>query len=172
MTVEFVAQLIGIVGIILSVLSFQFKQRKHIMLAQALASLMFVLQFILLNAMIAAFLDFISFIRTLVFANNTKSWAKSKTWLYGFILIMILSSIFTWNDLWSTLPLMGSILSTIALWMQEEKHIRLISLTVAPCWFIYNLHIGAYTGALNEIIAVTSIAIGLIRNDKKEVRKA
>jgi len=55
------------------------------------------------------------------------------------------------------------------LWMKQEKHIRLISLTVGPCWMVYNVVTGAYTGALNELLAMTSIVIGLIRHDRKKL---
>ena len=49
--------------------------------------------------------------------------------------------------------------------MKKEKNIRLISLTVGPCWLVYNLVKGAWSGALNEVLAMTSIVIGLLRND-------
>lgn len=49
--------------------------------------------------------------------------------------------------------------------MTKEKYIRLISLAVGPCWLVYNLAVGAFTGALNEVFAMTSIVIGLVRND-------
>ena len=113
-------------------------------------------------------LDLISFIRTLIFANNTKRWAKSRLWLYGFILIMIATGIITWKDGWSILPIIGAILSTIALWMTKEKYIRLTSLAVGPCWMVYSLVTGAYSGALNELLAMASITIGFLRHDRKK----
>ena len=107
----------------------------------------------------------ISFIRTLIFSQNGKKWASSPIWLYVFIFLMIVTGILTWQNAWDLLPIAGSILSTVALWMKKEKNIRLISLTVGPCWLIYNLVKGAWSGALNEVLAMTSIVIGLIRND-------
>ena len=85
---------------------------------------------------------------------------------------MIVTGIFTWQNAWDLLPIAGSILSTVALWMKKEKNIRLISLTVGPCWLIYNLVKGAWSGALNEVLAMTSIVIGLLRNDTGTDRKA
>ena len=41
----------------------------------------------------------------------------------------------------------------------------MISLFVGPCWLVYNLIHGAYTGAVNEALAMTSIIIGMIRYD-------
>ena len=84
---------------------------------------------------------------------------------------MIVTGIFTWTNWWDILPILGSILSTIALWMKSEKKIRLISLSVGPCWLIYNLVKGAWSGALNEILAMLSIIIGYLRNDVKRNNK-
>ena len=130
------AQIVGIVGIVFSLLSFQFKERKYIMLAQMIASLLFSSQLFLVGAFTGGCLDLISFIRTLIFSNNSKKWASSPLWLYFFIVVMIVTGVFTWQDGWSILPILGSILSTLALWMKKEKNIRLISLLVGPCWIV------------------------------------
>ena len=93
------AQIVGTVGIILSLLSFQFSKRKHIMLFQMLASLLFSAQLFMVGAITGGCLDLISFVRTLIFSNNTKQWAKSKLWLFGFILLMIVTGVLTWKKL-------------------------------------------------------------------------
>jgi len=167
-----IAQIIGILGLICSLLSFQMKTRKWIMVLQMIASLSFSAQLFLLGAVTGGCVDLISFIRTLIFSRNGKKWASSPVWLYIFIAVMIVTGIFTWQNAWDLLPIAGSILSTVALWMKKEKNIRLISLTVGPCWLIYNLVKGAWSGALNEVLAMTSIVIGLLRNDTGTDRKA
>lgn len=123
------AQAIGILGIAFSLLSFQLKKRKNILMFQMIASLLFSAQLFMVGAITGGCLDLISFIRTLVFFNN-KKWAASKVWLYFFISVMIFTGILTWQDGWSILPMIGACLSTTALWMKQEKHIRLISLFV------------------------------------------
>jgi len=141
---------------------------------QMIASLSFSTQLFLLGAVTGGCVDLISFIRTMIFSQNSKKWASSPVWLYVFIVIMIFTGILTWQNAWDLLPIAGSILSTIALWMKREKHIRLISLAVGPCWLVYNLVKGAWSGALNEVLAMTSIVIGLLRNDtqKKNQKEA
>ena len=165
------AQIIGVFGLICSLLSFQMKNRKWIMAFQMTASLSFSTQLFMLGAVTGGCVDMISFIRTMIFSQNSKKWASSPVWLYVFIVIMILTGILTWQNAWDILPIAGSILSTVALWMKREKHIRLISLTVGPCWLVYNLVKGAWSGALNEVLAMTSIMIGLIRNDREKKNK-
>ena len=160
------AQIVGAFGILFSLLSFQFAKRKYILLSQMTASLLFSLQLFMVGAITGGCLDMISFVRSLIFLNNQKKWASSKLWLAGFILVMIVTGILTWENGWSILPIIGSILSTVALWMKEGKHIRMLSLLVGPCWLVYNIINGAYTGAFNELLAMTSIVIGLIRHDR------
>ena len=160
------AQIVGAFGILFSLLSFQFAKRKYILVSQMTASLLFALQLFMVGAITGGCLDTIAFIRALIFMNNQKKWASSKLWLVGFILVMVTTGILTWENAWSILPIIGSVLSTVALWMKTGKHIRMISLLVGPCWLVYNIVNGAYTGAFNEVLAMTSIVIGLLRHDR------
>ncbi|MBR4959369.1 MAG: YgjV family protein [Clostridia bacterium] len=166
-----IAQIIGVFGLICSLLSFQMKNRKWIMAFQMTASLSFSAQLFMLGAITGGCVDMISFIRTMIFSQNSKKWASSPVWLYVFLGIMIIAGALTWQNAWDILPIIGSMLSTLALWMKREKHIRLISLSVGPCWLVYNLVKGAWSGALNEVLAMTSIVIGMIRNDTKKADK-
>lgn len=170
--INIIAQILGFVGLACSLLSFQMKKRGQILGFQMTASLLFSSQLFLLGAVTGGCMDLISFIRTLIFSNNNKKWASSPLWLVGFCLIMVVTGIITWTNWWDILPILGSILSTIALWMKSEKKIRLISLSVGPCWLIYNLVKGAWSGALNEVLAMTSIIIGYFRNDVNRNNKS
>ncbi len=167
-----ISQIVGILGLVCSLLSFQMKKRKRIMAFQMTASLLFSTQLFLLGAVTGGCLDLISFFRTIVFSQNGKKWASSRWWLYAFIVIMIFAGVFTWKNAWDILPIVGSVLSTIALWMKSEKRIRVISLGVGPCWLIYNLVKGAWSGAINEVLAMTSIVIGLLRYDMRNRSEA
>lgn len=162
------AEITGILAIITSLLSFQMKKRGTIMAFQMTASLLSSLSLFLVGTVVGGCLDFLSFVRTLIFSNNDKKWASSPLWLAGFCLLMIATGILTWESAWSILPIIGSLLSTIALWMKKEKHIRMISFMSGPCWFVFNIFCGTFAGAVNEILAMSSIVIGLIRHDRKK----
>lgn len=165
MPVKIMAQIVGLIGIVCSLLSFQQKERKQVLRFQMTASALFCIQLFMVGAVTGGCIDSISFVRTVVFSQNDKKWASAPVWLGVFILAMIGIGILTWQDGWSVLPIIGSVLSTVALWMKKSKHIRAISLFVGPCWLIYNLIHGAYTGALNEVLAMGSIIIGIFRHD-------
>lgn len=165
MPINIAAQAVGLVGIACSLLSFQQKQRKWVMIFQMTASAMFCIQLFMVGAITGGCVDSISFIRTAVFSQNDKKWASSQAWLWIFIFAMVATGILTWQGWLSLLPIVGSILSTVALWMKNPRNIRIISLFVGPCWLIYNIIHGAYTGAVNEALAMISIIIGILRHD-------
>lgn len=159
-----IAEVIGIIGIICSILSFQCSQRKNVMLFQVLASLIFCTQLFLVGAVTGACLDSINFFRSLFFSID-KKWAKSNCWLALFILLLVAAGVATWQNAYSILPMIGSLLLTVALWMKTSKKVRLISFFSGPCWLIYNVVNGAYSAAVNELIAMASIVIGILRHD-------
>ncbi len=162
---QIAAQAVGALGIVCSVLSFQQKERRRVMLLQMTASALFCAQLFMVGAITGGCLDSISFVRTVVFSQNHKKWASSPIWLVVFLVAMLVTGALTWQNAWSLLPIVGSMLSTLALWMKKPSRIRLLSLFVGPCWLVYNLINGAYTGALNELIAMTSIVVGILRHD-------
>ena len=82
------AQVVGLVGIICSLLSFQQKERKHVMLFQMTASALFCIQLFMVGAITGGCVDSISFVRTVVFSQNDKKWAASPVWLGVFIAAM------------------------------------------------------------------------------------
>ena len=160
---------VGLLGIIACLLAFQMKKRNAIMFMQLLGVALFGLQLALLKAWTGAILDAISFVRTFIFSKRAdKEWAQHPFWLVFFIIVQLATGILTWESFISIFAILGTLLATFALWMKKPKYIRLICLFVGPCWIVYNSVIGAYTGVLNEVIAMTSIVIGIIRYDIKK----
>ena len=163
------AQAIGALALILSLLSFQMRKRRTILLFQMLASLSCATSLIMLGGIAGGILDVIAFSRTLVFSLSDKyRWAGSKACLFSYFAIIVAVGILTW-EYGSIAPLfaiLGTLLSTLALFMKSERNIRLISLLVAPPWIAYNLIYSSCFGILNELIAMTSIIIALFRMRK------
>lgn len=161
---KILAEIIGVIGIACSILSFQCEQRRNVLLFQLTASLMFTTQLFLVGAITGACLDLINFTRSLLFFIDSRR-TKSEWLLVIFMLVLIVAGIVTWKNIYSIFPIIGSLLSTLALWMKTSKKIRLFSLFSGPCWLIYNIVNGAYSAAVNELIAMTSIIIGMVRYD-------
>ena len=164
--INFIAQSLGLIGTGCSLLCHQQKSRKMLLFFYMSANLLFALQLFMLGAVTGGTLSFISFVRTWVFAHKDKKWASSPLWLWFFIAIMIISGILTWNNIWCIFSIVGTVLGTVAVYMTSSKGIRAVSLVASPCHLIYALATGAYTAALNEVLAMTSIIIGMLRHDR------
>ena len=91
--VETVAQIVGFGGAALNGLSFQQKKRKGIIGVQIGAAVLFIIHYILLGAYTGAALNFIGLLRSIVFINNDKKWAKSPVWLGVSVVISAISSV-------------------------------------------------------------------------------
>ena len=85
-----ISQIIGFGGAGLNFLSFQQSKRRNIIGVQIGAALLFIVHYILLaidgdgEAFSGAALNCIGLLRSIVFINNDKKWAKSPVWLVVF----------------------------------------------------------------------------------------
>lgn len=161
-----VAQAIGFLSLVLSLVSFQMKTRTQILIFQCMASLSCAVSLIMLGGIAGGILDVVAFSRTLVFSLADRyKWAKCKLWLPFYIILIIAVGIITWDPtgIGTLFAIAGTLLSTVALYQKSERLMRIISLFVGPCWIIYSLIYSSAFGALNEIIAITSLIIALVR---------
>ena len=163
--IETIAQVIGFGGAAMNCLSFQQNKRKRIIAIQIGAAVLFIIHYILLGAYSGAALNFISLLRSFVFINNDKKWAKSPVWLGVFIVVSAVAGILTWEDWYSFLPPMAMILTTISYWMKNETKIRLITFPSSPCWLVFNIITGSVAGIVTECIVMSSLIIAIIRYD-------
>ena len=131
-----------------------------------IACILFGIHYLLLGAFTGATMNFIVVFRNYVFANKSlKTWADSKVWLYIFILVFIISSVLSWQGFVTLLPLFAVILGSITFWLNNTKHIRLLSLISPPFWFVYNFIMNSYAGMIGDTLTFLSILIGIIRFD-------
>ena len=171
--IETIAQVIGFGGAAMNCLSFQQSKRKRIIAVQIIAAVLFIIHYILLGAYSGASLNFISLLRSFVFINNDKKWAKSPAWLAVFIVISAIAGIVTWVDWYSFLPSTAMILTTVSYWLKSETKIRLVTFPSSPCWLVYNIITHSIAGIVTECVVMASLIIAIVRYDvlKKEKGK-
>ena len=83
----FMAQGIGFIALILTIIVFQSNNRKTMLYLQMAAAFFFSLHFALLGALTGSVTNFIGIGRSYVFAQREdKNWANNYIWLYLFII--------------------------------------------------------------------------------------
>lgn len=161
-----IAQLVGFIALAFSITVFQKNKRRLMLLLQMSSAFLFAIHFALLGAWTGSAMNFVNTLRSYIFANKgNKYWANNKVWVLVFILLFSIFTLITWQGWISLLPLIAMISGTIAFWLDNPRHIRLLSLISPPAWFIYNLTFNSYPGMIIEVLLFLSIIIGIFRFD-------
>lgn len=157
-----VIQLIGFIGVCISLFIFQVNKRDSMLKLQMGAAAVYALHFFLLGAITGSSLSIAGGIRNYLFYKQ-----KKRSWLLpaAFIIVFSVVGILTWQGPISLLPVMAMISGTLAFWQKNPKHIRLIALIASPLWLIYNILSGSYPGILAEIVMLLSNVVGIYRFD-------
>ena len=166
---NFLIQLIGFIGLLFLVLSFQQNNRNKILILILIGQIIFLIHFIFLEAWTAVAMNSVGAIRTLVFQyKGRKNWAGKSFWPITFIMGFIVFGFLAWESWYSILPIIAMSIETVGLWMRNPKTIRFINLFPHPPWFTYNLIVGSWPGIVTEILIFTSILIGIWRFDMRK----
>ena len=167
MTPATLGQIISIAGMILTVLSFQLKTRKQILLFQTLGSSLWLVSYLLLGTWAGVYINGIFLIRNVIFYfRKDKKWAQSIAWLPIMVVACIIAGSLGYKTPWDLLPVAGAVIGTFSMYMSNENMLRILKLGESPCWLIYNSSIPSIGGIICEVCSLTSLIVGLIRYRK------
>lgn len=169
--IKVIAQIIGVLAFILSAISFQAKSFKMINILKIISQIMFTVQYLMLGAFTAMFMNMFSFVRGFVYIDLEK---KNKSTILAqivFSIIFISLGILTWDGIIGILAIMGTVIQTIAFGNTKPSNIRLINLPTCFMWMAYNLHYSSVGGLCSDIFSLISIIIGIIRLDIPEYKR-
>lgn len=158
------AQICGVIALILTVISVQFKTKEKIVMCMIFANLVVAVQYFLLNAITGGVISILNTIRCIVFYYYKKKDKKpSLVILLVFEVIAIISGITSWQNIWSLIPVLVTIIYTYGLWQDNVNIIRITTGIAGLGWAIYNIIVMAYVGAIQEIAQLISSIISLVR---------
>ena len=159
-----VAQAVGMVATVISILSFQCKDNRKLFLMQIASSSIFALHYLLLGAHTGLLLNLASVVRLVFLYNGQKRWARHAMSMVGVTLLMAFCGAVTWSGWLSLLPTAAMVVGTPFYWSQTGKTLRWAQLCfISPCWLTYNIALLSFPGIITEILAMLSVIISLIR---------
>ena len=162
------AQVLGIMALVVTAYGIHFKTKDGILLRFVIANILFAIQFFLLNAITGGVISIINAIRCVVFYIYKKKELKpSIVTLLIFEIIVIISGIFSWQNMWSLIPILATVLYTYSLWQDDVRVIRISACLVYSSWAVYDLIVKAYAGVLQEVSILASSILALFKNKKK-----
>ena len=168
-----VAQIIGFVAVIVYLLSYQMKERKNIIIVNTAASILYVIQYTLLGAYEGAITDVFATVSAISANHKEKPLIKRFAYvILGAINIAIITTgIILYKNVYSLLPVAGTVLQTSALWITKEKQIRIVSVLGTPFWIVYNFYCEAYGPAIGSIFSMISILVAIYRYDIRKKKQ-
>lgn len=168
-----IAQLVGIGATILLFCTYQFNDRKKIMILQFFNVVCWAIHYALLGAVPAILINIVCILRSGVYAwcDRNKKWP----WVVpaAICALEVGLTILAWQDAVDILAMAGASLQSTALWIKEPKKMRRCMITASPLWMVYDAFRGSYAGILTETLVIISLLTAMIRFDfRKKGEKA
>ena len=158
-----IGQIFGFCAIFVGIIMYQFKKHRTIMLLMVLNAALWCLHFLLLGKYTAVFMNLLNVARAVVYSFRGRKWADH---IIIPILICVASlgvSAATWDGPLSLLPAAATVSATCAGWQTDTKKLKLLTIPVCVCWFIYNLFSHSFAGMANETFVFISVLVALYR---------
>lgn len=159
---ENIGQIIGFAAMVVSILIYLQRRRKNILILKLTTDVLWTLHHLLIFSYTAAVTTSIAIFRELVFYNYEKKWAKSKWWSVAFSLAFVLAAVFTWKDIFSIIPAVGTILTTVAFGSKNMTVTRIFASIASLGMLIYGLHYNSIPTVINECLTQLSVAVSFI----------
>jgi len=163
----YIAQIIGLVGIVLMFFSYQHNDKKKILWIQAFAGAVWALHYIFLGKLTGMGMNLLEIPRDLIFGYRHEK-KRQRILTVSFSAAFILVGILTWENGFSAFPVCGMCVSTFVFGLRNLRNIRLFSLAASALWLVYNILVFSVAGIFTEIFCLFSIFVAIYRFDIKK----
>ena len=162
---DIVIQIIGFLGIGLSLFSFRFKKHKHILLFRTINEMIFIIQYFLLGAFSGVFLNILGCIRNSIFSRRVEKNKDTKVLMIVFSLLFTAFGILTFEGIESIVLILAKVLSTVAYGNKNTTVLRIISFLTHIGYLLYNAAVFSLAGMLSDTLILISLFVAIARFD-------
>lgn len=155
----FASQVFAFLTSIADIFSFQFKERKKILICFIIATACLGIHFVLLERYVPAILIAIGIVRLFIACKSTWKW-----WKYIFIFIYTVVTLILMKDYYDFVMLGAISFSTIASFRQDDHSLRLYFMAGTVLWVTYQVLIFSPMWALVDSILLWSNIVGYYRH--------
>ena len=152
------SQILIAVAICVDILSFQFKEKNKMLVCLVISTVLISFHFMLLGHWTAALLWLISVARYL-----SGIYATSKRVMWLFLIIILVTTISSFEGLLSILGGVGTCFTTIAAFRNDDKRLRQLMFIGTMIWITHNYLAGSPGAVLMETIFLVSNLVGYFR---------
>lgn len=169
---DFIAQIAGFLAILSGFAGSWQKSRNGMLFFLCGDCLFYLIQYLLLGAATGAISNVIGLFRTTAFTRkDTNNFFKTNAILYIVLVLNIIMGIITYDGIMSLFPVVASCAYAVILWNNNPKFIRIGSLFISLMWAVYNVSVGAYIGALGELLLFGNTLLAVITLNRKSQKE-
>ena len=162
------AQIIGFIPLALSFFTFLSNKRKKIIFIKIITDCMWALHFFLLGEVVGGSVNAINTVRNVIFSQKHRRWASHIAIPIIFGALTVGSALLRWQEWYSFLPMLGSLLAVIGFWCNDPRNIRRLNLPAVLLWLIYGIITGSISSVLCNALTITSILIAMLRHRERK----
>lgn len=178
---EWIGMILSLIGMAVTIASFQARKKRMLLLLQSIGSAFYLVSYIFSGGGIAIFLNVIYLTRNFLYSRIDGCSRKTRYLVCAGLCAayVITYGVFTavkgpagMENFWNLLPIIGSIFGTIAALQTDMIRLRVLKAGDSLVWLAYNAHIGlgALGGILGEVLNQISIWTAVAR--EKRARNA
>ena len=167
-----IGQIFGFAAMAVGIIMYQFKQHRAIMLLMMLNAGLWCLHFVCLGKYTAVFMNLLNVVRSILYSFRGRKWADSRLIPAVVCLSSLTVSALTWEGPLSLLPAAATVSATLGNWQTDTRKLKLLTIPVCVCWFVYNLFGRSYAGMANETFVLASVFVSLYRIRREEQKAA
>ena len=161
-------QILGYIAVAILFISFQVNNRKNILGLLVLGMIFLASHQFLLGAFAGAIANGLTILRNLTFRHKKDNQVLNHyIWPYIFSTVLVATGIYFWQGWHSLLPALAVTASTFALWADDTRTIRILSLIGPFLWLPYAFVIESIPTILIQVVIISSILIAMFRFDRK-----
>jgi uncharacterized membrane protein YkgB len=161
-----IGQGLGILAVIVGFISYQMKTQRGIIALQMATALIFTLHYVFIGAPTAIALNLLGAVSCVFYYLRDKRGGKGLIEPIIFAVLIIVSSILTWEGWYSALIMVGLVFNTLSLTFSDPQRTRAVVFIKSPLCLIYNAIVLSGGGVIYECAVLTSAIIGIIKNKR------
>ncbi len=164
-----IAQALGPVTTVISIVSSQMKSLKAILLLELAANLLVALTYLLVGGDSGAYICLVACIQTTISFLYTRKGRQCPTALtVVFLCIYIGITIVTYQSPTDILPGLCSVTFALSVVQKNAARYRVYMAINSLLWVVYDLIVGAYSTILTHGLLLISLILAMIRLDRKK----
>lgn len=162
-----VAQIIGFIAFFFSLIAYHKKSKNKMLGSMIISNVLNLIHYLLLDAYSGCITKVLAIVRdNFIIIKDKNKKLSNNIYLILFIIIYIISGIFTYKGIISILPLIAALIYIIFIWNGRELTIRKVAFGTYFLWLIYNIFVLSIPGIISNVVSIVSTFIAILNNKK------